>query len=115
MAGKPVVMSHDPGALAFIDTFSKNALADIVIDLLRQNAGNERLDGTALITAIRKAAEPVMRVRGDKLAAADYWEGQIEAYAKRLYWAPEPDWKAYSDVRFRAESWRPDYPWSWRS
>ncbi|MEO1715733.1 MAG: hypothetical protein AAFR76_01365 [Planctomycetota bacterium] len=51
----------------YMDAFSKRALADIVVDLVRQMSGDEDLDGVDLAAAVLKRAEPVMNVRNDRM------------------------------------------------
>lgn len=46
---------------------SKAALMDIVIDLVRRNAGDETLDGVELARAIIEEGSAVLAIRGDKL------------------------------------------------
>ncbi len=46
-------------------TLSKAALFDLVVVLLRRCEDDEDLDGYALYEALREAAEPVLRMRGD--------------------------------------------------
>lgn len=66
--GKPVTQTTERVARATIDSVSKNALADLVIDLLRQHAGNENLDGEELAQAFVEAFAPIAIARGDRPA-----------------------------------------------
>ena len=54
-------------AATYLDAFSKTALADLVVDLLRLNAGTQDLDGLQLVDAVEKAMGPIAVVRGDKM------------------------------------------------
>ncbi len=65
---KQITQTRDRIARATIDSVSKHALADLVIDLLRQNAGDENLDGEPLAVAFVKAFTPVAAARGDRPA-----------------------------------------------
>lgn len=67
---KPITQVESREACSFLDGFSKAALADLVVDLVRRNAGNEDLDGAELVAAIVAEAEPVMVARGDKMPTA---------------------------------------------
>lgn len=67
---KPTTQVESREACSFLDGFSKAALADLVVDLVRRNAGDEDLDGAALVAAITAEAEPVMILRGDKMPKA---------------------------------------------
>lgn len=69
--------SHDPGVQAYLAELPKSLLADMVIDLVRIQHGNERLDGAELCDAIRDAAEPVARARQARLPRADLWEDGV--------------------------------------
>lgn len=55
----------DRHARLALDSLSKAALADLVVDLLRRNAGDETLDGAAFIEVLEEAAAPVLGFRGD--------------------------------------------------
>jgi hypothetical protein len=64
---------------ALIMSLSKAALADVVIDLLRQAAGDDRLDGRRLAEAFLGAAEPTLRHRRDRIPALDtFWTASAE-------------------------------------
>ena len=67
---KPITQVASYEAWSFLDGFSKAALADLVVDFARRNAGNEHLDGTELIAAITADAEAIMAARGDKMPKA---------------------------------------------
>ena len=67
---KPITQVDSHEAWSFLSGFSKAALADIVVDLVRRNAGSEDLDGAELVAAITADAEPVMIARGDKMPKA---------------------------------------------
>jgi hypothetical protein len=70
MAGlgkKRVMTVSDRNAIVFLDSLSKAALADLVVDLIRQREGEDLLDGPALETALRAAFEPIAIARGDKM------------------------------------------------
>ena len=58
--------SADRATLIVFDSLSKDALADLVIDLLRRCAGDETLDGEMLCAELHRAFYPVQRVRGDR-------------------------------------------------
>lgn len=62
---KGIVTVRDPVARLALDSLSKHALADLVVDLLRIQAGNEKLDGEPLIEALTHAYFPIARVRND--------------------------------------------------
>lgn len=63
------VTQTDPSGPAglFLDALSKCALADLVVDLLRQSGHGEDCDGLDLAAAAREAFEPIARVRGDRM------------------------------------------------
>lgn len=65
---KPMTQAETHAAFAFIDSVSKAWLADLVIDLVRRNAGDEMLDGLGLVGAIISEAQPITEVRGDEKA-----------------------------------------------
>ena len=50
-----------------LDSVPKAGMLDLVVDLLRQRAGDESLDGEELIAAFREAYEPIAKVRGERL------------------------------------------------
>ncbi len=64
---KTMVLAHDLVARVTLDKLSKFALADLVTDLLRQNAGDENLDGIELARAVAAAFSPVAAARGDRV------------------------------------------------
>jgi len=95
------------------DRMSKSALFDLVVDLVRRNVGDERLDGAALVDAIIEEFEPVRHARRDPIPRAPGGTLSAEAARRRLVelvdtissagngWAP-------SDAlyrRMRAEGW----------
>ena len=104
MAKTGITQSSDPGVVAFFHQVSHDTLVDIVIDLIRQNAGNERLDGAALIERFRTEAEAAVRVRGAKLPASDYWERQLMKWHKSTI---DTDRKA--NIVAALNGWRPGY------
>lgn len=54
------------------EQLSKAALFDLVVDLVRQQRGEEHLDGPALIEALVERYEPIRVARGDRpLRVAD--------------------------------------------
>lgn len=55
--------------------FSKAALADLVIDLLRQQHGDENLDGPALASAFVEAYRPIASARSER--APKVWEPKV--------------------------------------
>lgn len=63
---KPMTQLQDRIALSTIDQLSKACLADIVVDLLRQSEGDERLDGEDFIKALIKAHGPIATARDEK-------------------------------------------------
>lgn len=63
---KSIQQSDTPEMDDLHAALSKAALMDIVIDLVRRNAGDETLDGADLARAIVSEGEPVLRIRGDK-------------------------------------------------
>ena len=63
---KGVVQSDTPEIDALHSALSKAALMDIVIDLVRRNAGDEMLDGVDLAQAIVTEGTPVLIARGDE-------------------------------------------------
>lgn len=67
---KPSVFTCHTEVHAFLASLSKAALADLVLDLVRRGEGDESLDGPEMVRALRKAARPVLRARGDRLASA---------------------------------------------
>lgn len=67
---KNLTQSGDWSVRATLDSVSKNALADLVIDLIRLQHGKEDLDGEALIQAFLKAMGPIARVRKDRAPEA---------------------------------------------
>lgn len=64
---KDVQQSEAPEVDNLHAALSKAALMDIVIDLVRRNAGDETLDGVDLARAILAEGGPVLAIRGDKL------------------------------------------------
>lgn len=88
---KPITQSSDRGVEAWMEDVSKAFLADLVIDLIRRNEGNEDLDGGDLLQAIIEDAEPITTARGDRLPPADFWERAMVKYARRqAYSGPDP-------------------------
>ena len=65
---KPVTQTMSRVACATIESVSKHALADLVIDLLRRQHG-EALDGEALALAFTEAFSPIAAARGDRAVA----------------------------------------------
>lgn len=59
-------------------SLSKDALADLVADLLRRNAGREDLDGEDLASALVEAFRPVAAVRGDRVPNVERIKAQYE-------------------------------------
>lgn len=82
---KPISQSSDRGVEAWMEQVSKAFLADLVIDLIRRNEGNEDLDGADLLTAIIADAEPITVARNDRLPPADFWEREMVKYARRRW------------------------------
>ena len=81
---KPILFAQDLVARLALNSLSKFALADLVVDLLRRNAGDEHLDGEPLAQALVEAFEPVAAVRGDRVPnlkkiAADVARRRAEA------------------------------------
>jgi hypothetical protein len=66
---KPIAFTGDSKVANALNELSKAALADMVIDLLRKDAGDidGDLDGPQLLAVIRKTATPVLCVRGDHI------------------------------------------------
>ncbi len=86
--GKKSAAFVDGDARTLLDSVSKAALIDLVVDLLRRNAGDETLSGDDLAAAFTEAFEPVAVVRGDKvptLAGVRAQRAKIEAKLAR--WA----------------------------
>lgn len=65
MAGKPMTQTDHIMVKVAFDSLSKNALADLTLDLLRRCAGNE-IDGADAVQALREAFEPIRVVRDDR-------------------------------------------------
>jgi len=63
-----IAQSADPVVRSTLDSASKHALIDLVIDLLRQREGDEHLDGEPLAQAFVTAFAPIARARGDRPA-----------------------------------------------
>jgi hypothetical protein len=71
---KPAAASCDPGVRYWFEDVSKALLADTLVDMLRQEAGVETLDGLALLNRLRDAISTPARLRGDTIPPADGWE-----------------------------------------
>jgi hypothetical protein len=68
MAGKGLRTTDHYGAAGHVlDAMSKNALADFVVELVREVEGDMGLDGLALVDAVRRRFEHVARLRGDRV------------------------------------------------
>jgi hypothetical protein len=65
---KSVTQVDTDAAWSFLDGVSKTWLADLAVDLVRRNAGDENLDGMPLVDAIIREAEPITNVRQDTAA-----------------------------------------------
>ena len=63
---KPPFMANGE-AHRVINSVSKSALLDMVVDMLRQQAGNEELNGSDLVVAFCDRFEPVALLRGDRM------------------------------------------------
>lgn len=74
---RAIGFSADRGVAIWFDHVSKAFLADLVIDFARRNAGDEDLDGLALLHKVVEEAEPVAVARGDKLPRPDAWEHAV--------------------------------------
>lgn len=77
MSAKTMMFTKDPVARIMLDSLSKFALADLVVDLLRRKAGAEDLDGVELAREIASAFRPVAAIRGDRVP-------NVEKIAKKL-------------------------------
>lgn len=75
---KGISFVRDYEARVVLDLASKAALIDLVVDLLRRNAGDESLDGHPLIDAFVEAMEPVAVARGDKPIRPDAIYAKLE-------------------------------------
>lgn len=77
----------DASVRSYLDSMSKAALADLVIDFARAAHGSD-MDGDDLGNAIASAAEPVAMARGDKhvsyRAHVDRMELRKAKYADEL-------------------------------
>lgn len=123
---RPISRTNDPGVVAWLESLSKAALADIFIDMTQRNLGDENADGETLLAAMVEEAEPVMRVRGDKLPPTDQWQkdrckrvASLRAGVLDIPRAtPEERAAARANVRRRANdllaegrALRPSFPW----
>lgn len=123
---RPVSRTTDPGVIEWLRGLSKAALADIFVDLVQQNLGDDEADGEKLLAALYDAAEPVMLARNDKLPRKDSWERARCKYAASLQASvldlpratPEERAQARADARRRGNeilaegrALRPSFPW----
>lgn len=104
MAKTGITQSSDPGVVAFFHQVSHDTLVDVVIDLLRQEACSENLNGPALIERFKSEAGPIVRIRGAKLPASDYWERQLLKWHKST-----GDDQRKADIVAALNGWRPGY------
>lgn len=69
---------------AAVMSLSKAALADIVVDLIRQQEGDELLDGQRLAIAVAQAAEPICNVRKDRLISPTvFWDSMTPEFREQ--------------------------------
>lgn len=100
-------------AYALFERMSKSALFDLVVDLVRRSAGDDRLDGPELVDAVIEEFEPVRHVRRDPVPRAPGGKLSADAARRRLVelveqiaaagngWAPSDSLVR----RMRAEGW----------
>lgn len=79
---KGLTQTDSIGLNRYLMSYSKAALADLVIDLVRRGGG-EALDGRTLAVAIAEAAAPVMLARGDTSPNPDAYAVELERWGKR--------------------------------
>lgn len=80
---KPTTQVECRGAWSFIDDVSKAWLADLAVDLVRRNAGDEDLDGLALVDALIAEARPITAARGDERAVDAARKRSVRALARQ--------------------------------
>ena len=99
MPRKRMVITDWRGVHCLVDGLSKNALGDLVVDLIRLQEGDEHLDGRPLRDAIERAIDPVLRLRGDRIPTR--WGVAVERRARNTR-----DDTYQEQVRRAVEQWR---------
>ena len=79
---RQITQSNDAVSRITLDSLSKFALADLVVDLIRRCEGDETLDGEPLAKAIVEAFEPIASRRGDRVPNVASIKKKVEETAR---------------------------------
>lgn len=73
------------GVEYLVTSYSKAALADLVVDLVRLNIGDETVEGRSLALAFADAMRPIAEVRNDRHVDPDAFARFVERRAAKGY------------------------------